>query len=65
MNDLKTDLLNAGLNEEKIDLFLKLEGKELLNELKKQRAIQLEKIHEEQRKIDRLDYLIRRKKEEI
>ncbi len=64
MNDLKTDLLNAGLNEEKIDLFLKLEGKELLNELKKQRAIQLEKIHEEQRKIDRLDYLIRRKKEE-
>ncbi len=65
MNDLKTDLLNAGLNEEKIDLFLKLEGKELLNELKKQRALQLEKIHEEQRKIDRLDYLIRRKKEEI
>lgn len=65
MNDLKTDLLNAGLKEEKIDLFLKLEGKELLNELKKQRALQLEKIHEEQRKIDRLDYLIRRKKEEI
>ena len=65
MNDLKTDLLNTGLNEEKIDLFLKLEGKELLNELKKQRALQLEKIHEEQRKIDRLDYLIRRKKEEI
>ncbi|MBQ1740644.1 MAG: hypothetical protein II042_02830, partial [Erysipelotrichaceae bacterium] len=29
-----------------------------------QRCLQLEKIHEEQQKIDRLDYLIRRKERE-
>ena len=61
MNDLKEDLLSVGIDEEAIEAFLHLQSADLLKQLKRQRCLQLEKIHEEQQKIDRLDYLIRRK----
>lgn len=64
MNDLREDLISAGIDEEAIEAFLHLQGVDLLKQLKRQRCLQLEKIHEEQQKIDRLDYLIRRKERE-
>lgn len=60
MNDLKEILLDAGCDETAIQALQNLQGKELLKELKKKRCLQLEKLHEEQRKIDRLDDLIRK-----
>ena len=55
MNDLREDLISAGIDEEAIEAFLHLQGADLLKQLKRQRCLQLEKIHEEQQKIDRLD----------
>ena len=64
MNDLKEDLISVGIDEETIEAFLHLQGADLRKQVKRQRCLQLEKIHEEQQKIDRLDYLIRRKERE-
>ena len=65
MNGLKEILLDAGCDEKTIEVMKGLQGKELLKELKKRRCLQLEKLHEEQRKIDRLDYLIRKEEGKI
>jgi len=60
MNDLKETLMEIGCEQKTAELIGELQGRELLKELKKQRSLQLSKIHEEQRKIDRLDDLIRK-----
>ena len=60
MNDFQDNLVRAGIDKKYIKAFTKLEGAELVKQLKKQRSLQLEKLHEEQRKIDCLDYLIRK-----
>ena len=45
MNDLKEDLISVGIDEETIEAFLHLQGADLLKQLKRQRCLQLEKIH--------------------
>ena len=61
MEDLRRILKDTGCEEDRIRMILDLKEEEQLKELKKQRCILLEQIHEEQRKIDRLDDLIRKK----
>lgn len=61
MEDLKRILKDTGCEEDRIRMILDLREEEQLKELRKQRCILLEQIHEEQRKIDRLDDLIRKK----
>ena len=61
MEDLRRILKDTGCEEDRIRMILDLREEEQLKELRKQRCILLEQIHEEQRKIDRLDDLIRKK----
>lgn len=59
---LLRNLKDAGCDAETVERYLRLRqaGKvrEQLRLLSKQRSLLLEKIHEEQRKIDSLDYLL-------
>ncbi len=62
MSDLKKDLAQTSCSDQDISRIICLQGEELIRELRKQRSLLLEKIHEDQRKIDRLDHLIRERK---
>ncbi len=61
MEDLRRILKETGCEEDRIRMILELKDEEQLKELKKQRCLLLEQVHEKQRKIDRLDDLIRKK----
>ena len=64
---LKTGLVDVGMRQELVDRAMELcrtgQADDLVRFLKVQRCELVEKMHESQRKVDRLDYLIRQTKQ--